>query len=373
VSLGRLAVLVAVVATWSSPECLAAQGNQVQADLVRFGDDSAESVTVPYVIIDAGLREFVFGGRMDFSGSIQLDVGAIDESLVNVEELTLNYSAGPFDFRVGAGDVSWGLSDLRSPVDVTTPRAVFFDVYNGPRLGQPLFGLSAFSQWGDIEAVIFPFPRPPHLGESLERTWDGSLVRSGGKWGERPSGGLRLARVLGSTDIALSYVHGGGRMLWVSPDGPGEAATLTPMLQQAGVELQRAVGSVVLRTEGSLGELDGKSEARIVTGAEWYPKPYLSFTVEQGWTSLHRAQASPLVDDIMFGGQLIAEEVRFSSLAFIDPNSGNRHYFVRARWTPSALTGIELELVEWAGDASREPTLALRQRSAFRVSLLRYF
>ena len=371
--LRRLAVWVAVLATWNVSEGLAAQANRIQVDGVRFGGGSAEAVTVPYVIIGASRRDFVFGGRMDLSGSIQLDVTAIHSSLVNVEELTFNYNAGPFDFRIGVGDVSWGLSDVRSPVDAMAPRAVFLDAYNGARLGQPLLGLSAFSEWGDLEAVIFPFPRPHHMGGRLKRTWSGSSVRSGPKWGERPIGGLRIARVLGSTDIALSYVHGGERALWISSDGPGEASVVIPSLRQAGVELQRVLGSVVLHTEGSLAKRDGDTEARIVAGAEWYPKPYLTLMVEQGLTSLRRAQTSPLVDDIMLGGQLVTEEIRFSNLAFIDPKSGNRHYFIEARWTPTARTAIELELITWAGDATQEPELALRQRNVLRASLLRYF
>ena len=369
----RLTVWVAVLATCNVSEGLAAQANRIQVDVVRFSGTSAEAVTVPYIIIGAGRRDSMFGGRIDLSGSIQLDVQAIDASLVNIEELTFNYTAGPFDLRIGVGDVSWGLSDVRSPVDAMAPRAVFFDAYNGARLGQPLLGLSAFSEWGDLEAVIFPFPRPPHMGGRLKRTWNGSSVRSGPKWGERPIGGLRIARVLGSTDIALSYVHGGERALWISSDGPGEASVVIPSLRQAGVELQRALGSVVLHTEGSLAKRDGDTEARIVAGAEWYPKPYLTLMVEQGLTSLRRAQTSPLVDDIMLGGQLITEEIRFSNLAFIDPKSGNRHYFIEARWTPTARTAIEVELITWAGDATQEPGLALRQRNVLRASLLRYF
>jgi hypothetical protein len=95
--------------------------------------------------------------------------------------------------------------------------------------------------------------------------------------------------------------------------------------------------------------------------------------VEQGLSSLNRAQASPLVDDIMLGGQLVTEEIRFSNLVFIDPKSGNRHYFIKARWTPTARTAIEVELITWAGDATQEPELALRQRNVLRASLLRYF
>jgi len=369
----RLAVLVAVLATCNVPEDLAAQANRIQVDGVRFGSTSAEAITVPYVIIGAGRQGSMLGGRLDLSGSIQFDVNAVDQSLINVEELTFNYGAGPLDFRIGVGDVSWGHSDVRSPVDVMAPRAVFLDAYNGARLGQPLLGLSAFSQWGDLEAVVFPFPRSPYMGGRLQRTWNGSSVRSELGWGESPIGGIRMTRVLGSTDIALSYVHGGERTLWISSDRPGEANVVIPSLRQGGLEVQLELGSVVLHTEGSLAERDGDNEARIVAGAEWYPKPYLTFMIEQGLTSLERSQASPLVDDIMLGGQLVTEEIRFSSQVFIDPDSGNQHYFVEARWTPTGRTAFELQLITWAGDTTQEPELALRQGNVLRASLLRYF
>ena len=368
-----LVILVVALATCNISQDLAAQANRIQVDGVRFGSTSAGAITVPYVIIGASSQRSMLGGHLDLSGSIQFDVNVVDQSLINVEELTFNYGAGPLDFRIGVGDVSWGHSDVRSPVDVMAPRAVFLDAYNGARLGQPLLGLNAFSQWGDLEAVIFPFPRSPYMGGRLQRTWNGSSVRSQLGWGESPIGGIRMTRVLGSTDIALSYVHGGERTLWISSDRPGEANVLIPSLRQGGLEVQRALGSVVLHTEGSLAERDGDNEARIVAGAEWYPKPYLTFMIEQGLTSLDRSQANPLVDDIMLGGQLVTEEIRFSNLVFIDPKSGNRHYFIEARWTPTARTAIEVELITWAGDATQEPELALRQRNVLRASLLRYF
>ena len=82
--LRRLTVWVAVLATCNVSEGLAAQANRIQVDGVRFSGTSAEVVTVPYIMIGAGRRDSMFGGRIDLSGSIQLDVQAIDASLVNI-------------------------------------------------------------------------------------------------------------------------------------------------------------------------------------------------------------------------------------------------------------------------------------------------
>lgn len=368
-----LAVLVALAGPLCGAAQLAAQTAVVAADVVRLSGGTPDPITVTYARLGIEGRTSLAGVPLAYAALIQADLDHFDASLVDVGEFLLRLTAGPIEGLIGIGRVAWGVSETRSPIDVMVPRAVFQDMSNGPRLGQPMVEVSVLGDWGNLDAVLFPFPRPPHFGGRLAETWGGLSVASGLEWGDQPVGGLRLTRTLGPTDIALSYVRGGDRRLWIIDQGLGDAALDIVSLEQFGFEVQHAVGSVVLSAEGSLEGPNGDVEARVVGGLNWFPTPYLTLTLEHGVTSTDPAEASPLLDDLMLGAQIITEDLRLSTQAFVDPRSGNQHHFVIARWTATETTAIELDVLAWTGDAAQEPALALRQTNAVTVSLIKFF
>jgi len=352
-----------------------AQANAVTVEAVRVGGGSANGhTTVPYLRARGSARGSAFGMPLEATASAWLNLDDVDSSVLNIEEVLITKEWHSAELRFGMGDVAWGLSELRSPVDMMVPRAVLWDVAGGPRLGQPLVSLTLFGGWGDLQAVALPFSRPVHLdGVITTETWDGLPIHSVDGWGADAVGGLRFSRIQGPLDLALSYVDGVDRSLWAVRDQVGGAVLDAPSLRQGAYEIQWALGSLVLRTEGALARRAGETELRLIAGGEWYPAPYLSFELMQGVVSAHREARGSLTDDLLIGAQLIGEDLRVRARLFVDPSSGNRHYFLKTTWRIGELTSLESEIAGWAGDATREPALAARQRSALLVSLVRYF
>ena len=233
--------------------------------------------------------------------------------------------------------------------------------------------LTLFGGWGSLETVAFPVSRPTDVGGLLTETWGGLPLRSDESWGDHPGGGARLSRVLGPLDVALTYVHGSDRSFWAVPHPDGGAALDPPSLRQGGYELQWALGPVVLHSEGAVRRRDGTTEARGTVGGEWFPTPYLSFVVEQGWSGVDHEFRSPLWDDLLVGSQLVAEQLRLRPQLLVDMESGNRSYAVQVGWTVGAATSVEAAITGWSGDPTREPALAQRQRTALAISLARFF
>jgi hypothetical protein len=271
------------------------------------------------------------------------------------------------------GALRWGISELRSPTDVLAPKAVLWDATRGRRLGQPVAALNVFQSWGNLDVEVFPYSRPVDLGGELTETWSGRTLASDERWGDNPAWALRLSRVLGSADVAVSYLHGSDRGRWGSPVGVDEATLTAPSLRQLGAELQWSLGPTVVYAEAAWARRDGRDEARGTVGVEWYATPFLSLQLEQGLASDRPEARIPLATDLLLGARLFTERLRLAAQVAVDPASGNRHFWVDARWTVRELLAIEAELLGWGGDATREPSLALRQPNALRLSLIRYF
>ena len=359
--------------------CCATTGARGQTDLialqvVRVAGAGRSARAAPLIHAQAQRTGSIFGLPVRASGAVWLDLRDPESSLVNIDQLRLTREWDSAEIRVGIGDVPWGISDMRSPIDVLAPRGVLWNSWDGPRLGQPLVGLTLFGRGGTLEAVVLPFSRPVHLGEYSWTTWSGLSIRSSGDWDDRLAAGVRMTRTSGSVDLAISYVDGWDRTFGTRRVSASEAVVDHPRLRQVGFELEWAFRtSVSLRSEGVVSRSVGAWGGRLLAGVEWYPRPYVSLLVEQSLSTRKRTARSPLEDDLMLGARLLAEDLRFQGSLFVDPRSGNRHYSIAARWNVGDLTSIELEFIGSAGDPLREPPLALRQPRALLISLVRYF
>ena len=359
--------------------CCATTGARGQTDLVavrafRLNGPGSPARTISLVHAQAQRSGSIFGLPLLVGGAVWLHPLAYETSLLNVDQLSLSQEWSAAVLQFGVGDVAWGISEMRSPIDVLTPRAVFWNSWDGPRLGQPLVGLTLFGGGGSLEAVVLPFSRPVHLEDYTWTTWSGLGIRSVDGWDDRLAGGIRVSRTFGSTDLRMSYVDGWDQTFGTQPTSASSAEVDHPRIRQLGFELEWAfLATVSLRSEGVVSRSVGAWGGRLLAGLEWYPKPYLSLLLEQSISTRRSTARSSLEDDLLIGAQLLAENLRIQARLFVDPRSGNRHYSVASRRNVGELTSIELELVGSAGDPLREPPLALRQPRAVLISVVRYF
>ena len=236
--------------------CCATAGARGQTDLVavravRVAGAGHSTRTAPLIHTQAQRTGSIFGLPLRAGGAVWLDLEAPESSLVNVNQLSLSREWNAAVIRFGIGDVPWGISEMRSPIDVLTPRAVLWNSWDGPRLGQPLVRLTLFRAGGALEAVALPFSRPVHLGEYSWTTWSGLSIRSAGGWDDRLAGGVRMTRTFGSADLGLSYIDGWDQTFGTRPISASDAVVDHPRIRQLGFELEWAFpASVSLRTEG---------------------------------------------------------------------------------------------------------------------------
>ncbi len=129
--------------------CCVTTAARSQTDLVavrafRLDGPGSPAQTFSLVHAQAQRSGSIFGLRLLVGGAVWLHPLAYETSLLNVDQLSLSQEWSAAVLRFGVGDVAWGISEMRSPIDVLTPRAVFWNSWDGPRLGQPLVGLTLF-------------------------------------------------------------------------------------------------------------------------------------------------------------------------------------------------------------------------------------
>lgn len=364
---------VAALAVVGPSNGLLGQANHIALRIARLGEDGSTH-TFTGLQVDGRAAGSILGLPIHASGSAWLDLGDLSSSLVNVEQLIVTKEWDSAEIRVGLGDVRWGISEVRSPIDVLTPRALLWNTWDGPRMGRPLVGLTLFGGGGALEAVAVPLSRPVHLGQRRWTTWSGRHIRSSQAWDDRFTFGLRVTRTTGPIDLAISYVDGQDRTLGTREVSAFEAEVEHPRIRQLGFELEWALGnSVSLRSEGAIPTGGAAGRGRLLGGVEWNPTPYLSLLLEHSISGWRREARTPLENDLMIGIRLLSEHLRLRGRLFVDPRSGNRHYSVAARWIVGELTSLEASLAGVSGDPRREPPLAVRQPAAIVLSVVRYF
>ncbi len=368
-----LVLSVASLVADSPANALVGQTSLIALRATRVAQDG-ESRTSPILHVGSQRSGEILNLPLRITASAWLDLDDPGASLVNVERLTLTKSWEAAEIRIGVGDVPWGISEMRSPMDVFAPRAMLWSTWDGPRLGRPLVGLTLFRGGSVLEAVALPFSRPMHLGGYAWRTWSGLSVRSDPTWDDRLAVGLRLTRTAGPVDFAISYINGWDRSSGTRQISGDSAKVDYPRAHQLGFEFEWALGtSLNFRSEGALPAGTGTGWGRLLVGIEWYPEPYLSLLLEHSMSGRRSNIRTPLEDDLLVAVQLLGESLRFQGRVFFDPRSSNTHYSITARRMLGELMSVEVELIGARGDPLREPPFALRQPNAILISLVRYF
>ncbi len=235
---------VATLLAGISASELVGQTSLIALRTTRVAQDG-ESRTSPILHVGSQRSGEILNLPFRITASAWLDLDDLGASLVNVDQLTLTKSWEAAELRIGVGDVPWGISEMRSPIDMLAPRALLWSTWDGPRLGRPLVGLTLFGSGSVLEAVALPFSRPMHLGGYSWTTWSGLSVRSDPTWDDRLAVGLRLTRTAGPVDLAISYINGWDRSSGTRQMSGDLAEVDHPRAHQLGFEFEWALGTSV--------------------------------------------------------------------------------------------------------------------------------
>ena len=144
---------------------------------VRLDGAGGSARTAPIIHAQAHRTGSVFGLPLRADGAVWLDLRDPESSLVNIDELTLSREWDSASLRFGIGDVPWGISDIRSPIDLLTPRASALEFLGRAALGPAVGGAHPVRRRGHPggrSPSVFPASAPrrvflDHVVRALDR------------------------------------------------------------------------------------------------------------------------------------------------------------------------------------------------------------
>jgi hypothetical protein len=199
-------------------------------------------------------------GRWRLSGEafLRLDAHDGNRSHLDMRELGLSYLGDRFSVFVGAGQVFWGVTEVRHLVDIVNQVDAVEDLDGEDKLGQPMVALTLESDWGVLDAYLLPYFRERTFPSGDARVRGplpiaGDAVYTSGQGHWSPDFAARAFRTVGALDLGVSYFRGTSRepLFEVVPIEGGGAALVPEYdrVNQVGVDAQWTGESTLVKLE----------------------------------------------------------------------------------------------------------------------------
>lgn len=188
----------------------------------------------------------------------------------DIREAMWQHVSGKQDWRVGIGEVFWGVVESRHLVDIVNQQD-FLERFDGDaKLGQPLLNWNVHGDDSNLELYLLPrfrereFPGPggrlrgelPMAPARYESGAERNHVDAAARWQWLGEG----------SDIALSYFNGTAREPLYQPALDKGRLVIHPdylQLSQWGLDAQKSVGNLLLKAEAIYRQADADSWAAV--------------------------------------------------------------------------------------------------------------
>jgi len=154
--------------------------------------------------------------RLVGEGFFRLDAHDDNRSHIDVRELGVSYLGDRFTAFAGAGQVFWGVTELRHLVDVVNQVDLVEDLDGEDKLGQPMASLTLERDWGVLDIYLLPyfrertFPgRDARLRGPLPVRRQAANAAGQGRW--NADFAVRAFRSVGNLDLGVSFFRGTSR------------------------------------------------------------------------------------------------------------------------------------------------------------------
>ena len=196
--------------------------------------------------------------RLVAEGFMRLDADDHNRTHADVRELGVRWVGDRVSAFAGAGQVFWGVTEVRHLVDVVNQVDAVEDLDGEDKLGQPMVGVTLESGLGVLDVYYLPWfrDRPFPAADARLRgpvpLEDEPLYASGaGGW--HPGFAARASRSVASVDVGLSAFRGTSREARYVPgtNARGEPV-LRPaydVIDQVGLDAQWTGPSTLLKLE----------------------------------------------------------------------------------------------------------------------------
>lgn len=166
---------------------------------------------------------------------------------------------GEWELRLGIDHVSWGVTELRSLVEIVNQTDLVEHPDEKAKLGQPMAHGTWSGDWGAAELFLMPWHRQRTYPGRAGRLRSGLVVDRDKTTYDSAAGerhldwALRYSGSFGAVDLGLSYFDGQSREPLLRPvPGDAEAFVLQPhyeKIRQFGLDAQLTTGPWLLKLE----------------------------------------------------------------------------------------------------------------------------
>ena len=160
-----------------------------------------------------------------------------------------------WEFSGGLGQVFWGVTESRNPVDVINQIDTLEGADGADKLGQLMLTFKWFNDYGDFEIYALPHFRERSFISAEGRPFAGFTVNRAATSFESSEGtrhvdaAVRWSRSFDSWDIGLHYFTGTSRDPAFVPSGPAELAPRYQQMQQTGIDALGIYGDLNVKAE----------------------------------------------------------------------------------------------------------------------------
>jgi hypothetical protein len=330
--------------------------------------------------------------RLEGEGLLRLDAHDGRRTHADVRELGVSYLGDRVTAFVGAGQVFWGVAEVRHLVDIVNQIDGVEDLDGEDKLGQPMVALTVDTDWAVLDAYLLPYFR--------ERTFAGHDARlrgplpvseaavftsDQGRWS--PDFALRAFRTDGALDVGLSLFRGTSRepRFALGSNDAGSSALVPEYdrITQVGVDAQWTGERTLLKLEAITREGHAERVDALTLGIEHTLYQIggsagdLGVLAEVMLDSRDEGAPATLFDhDLFLGGRWALNDVSDTSLLggpMVDLSTGEMLLLIEAgrRVGSVWIVGADARLFLRADEGS--PMYGVRRDGFVSLSLTRYF
>ena len=197
----------------------------------------------------------------------------------DIREFLFQTLGDDWEFRVGIGQVFWGVTEARHVVDIINQSDLVEDPKGEEKLGQPLLNFTLLRDWGTLDLFVLPgfrertFPgKSGRLRTTPRPDTDRSAIYESGLEQAHVDFAVRYSNTFGAWDLGLSHFYGTSRdPVFVSDFNRDGERILIPrydIINQTGLELQYVRGSTAWKGEAFLREGQGDPYVAVTAGLE---------------------------------------------------------------------------------------------------------
>jgi hypothetical protein len=248
---------------------------------------------------------------------LRVDSEDSERTHTDIRELRWLYVADDWELRVGVDKVFWGVTESQHLVDVINQTDLVENTDTEDKLGQPMFNLSIYKDWGTLELFVMPYFRERtfagkegRLRANLVVDTNNAQYESGAKQ-HHLDVALRWAQSFGHWDLGLSHFYGTNREPLLRLNNTFDK--LIPyyeIMHQTGLALQHTGDNMLWKLEIIRRETSSETFTALTGGFEYtfyglFDSGYdVGVLAEYLFDDRNNALATPFEDDLLLGTRI---------------------------------------------------------------------